>query len=218
MNKAALLFLGCFISINLFGQFNHPFNIEVYKDKNCCQDSFTNIPGGLIFSYIDNCAATSGKFTLVKFDSTKYFRNGESIWYYDKFHKLIRAIIPFYLGTPYGYIKTFYSNGNIESEGECRTVRYFHAAESKTIFKIDKTDTVLINYANRTTYDSIRSISKYSFTNSISSETAYNEMGSGVLIMSFPYYQRQKTGRWKYYNDKGRLVREENYLLGKLIQ
>jgi len=171
----------------------------------------------MTFTYIDECLNSSGIFNLLVFDSSKYYRDGCNTWYFDQSFKKKKAVIPFYLGVPYGYVRFYYPNGNIKFEGMCKTIRYFQSSGSKTIYKIDKKDTSIIFYNGQETYDSIKAISKHSFTNQIANEISFAEFDNTILI-SFPYYQRQKLGRWKYYNEKGILIREENYTMGKFIK
>ncbi|MFT3911442.1 MAG: hypothetical protein QM737_18610 [Ferruginibacter sp.] len=172
----------------------------------------------LTFKCIDKCSNVSSEFSLIVLDSDKYFRNGKSVWYYDSSFNSPQAIIPFEKGEAYGYIRTYYPNGKLESEGECRTIRYFQQAGSKVIFRIDKKDTVKIQYQGGETYDSIKALSKYSFTSQLAYETAYNELGLDSVIIYFPFYQRQKQGPWKYYNEKGDLLKKELYSMGKPVK
>ena len=214
-----LFLFTAFIGLVLFskGQFNHPFNTSLYN-SNCIETlQRTGTDNHITFTYVDNCLNTSGRFNLAVFDSSKYFRDGMNTWYYDKSLKKIKAEIPFYLGVPYGYVKLYFPNGKIKCEGMCRTIRYFQSGDSKIIYKIDKKDTSLIDYEGRQTYDSLKAISTHSFTNDIANETSFPEYNETIII-SFPFYQRQKIGTWKYYSESGKLLRKENFAMGKFIK
>jgi len=102
--------------------------------------------------------------------------------------------------------------GILECEGMCKTISYFHSA-----YKIDKGDTSFIIYEGQQTYDSIKAISNYSFTDNIANETSFPEFDKTIII-SFPFYQRQKIGSWKYYSESGTLLRKESYAMGKFIK
>jgi antitoxin component YwqK of YwqJK toxin-antitoxin module len=206
-----------FITSFAHGQYNHPFIKSLYNTKCCEYFERTGSADHMRFTFVDNCLKTSGVFNLAVFDSSKYFRDGMNTWYYDKSFKKIKAEIPFYLGVPYGYIKLFFSNGKIRCEGMCKTIRYFQSADSKIIYKIDKNDTSFVIYQGQQTYDSIKAISNYSFTDDIANETSFPEFDKAIII-SFPFYQRQKIGTWKYYNESGTLLRKENYAMGKFIK
>lgn len=214
------LFLFAFVVLITFlarGQYNHPFNKSLYNSK--CSEYLerTGSSDHMTFTFVDNCLSKSGVFNLAVFDSSKYFRDGMSTWYFDKSFKKVKAEIPFYLGVPYGYIKLSYPNGKIKCEGMCKTIRYFQSADSKMIYKIDKSDTSFIIYEGQQTYDSIKVISTYSFTDEIANETSFPEFDKTIII-SFPFYQRQKIGTWKYYNESGTLLRRESYAMGKFIK
>lgn len=218
MKRLSLSILLSCLTLIGFGQFNRPFFINIYSSKCFKIKKQFQTENKVLFSYVDSCSNTSGIFNLVVFDSTKYFRHGENVWYYDTAFKKPKVIIPFYLGVPYGLIQTFYPNGNIQSEGKCKTVRYFQPSGSKIIFKIDQKDTTVINYNGRDIYDSILSISKNSFTHPITYETQDSEEVSKYIIISFPFYQKQKIGCWKYYDRKGNLLKKEWYAMGKFIK
>ena len=61
----------------------------------------------------------------------------------------------------------------------------------------------------------MKQINQYSFIDTISGE-GYSE--TNELLFYSPYYQKQKFGRWKYYDDAGKLIKEEFYEKGKLIR
>ena len=147
-----------------------------------------------------------------------YVRSGLSVWYYDNNFSKIRRRSYFYQGEEYGTIQEFYENGTLKSEGVCKTILYKKSSKNdKIIYKIDLNDTLLISNKGIPTFDSIVSISKFAYYDSVLSEKPFEKSKYGLLI-SFPYSQRQKSGEWKYYDATGKLQRREYYTFGILTK
>lgn len=215
LKSSTITLLGLLLFFNSYGQYNREFYKDKYKDGCYKTSTIKSATNHIRFICKDTCIENSFITELKIIDSNKYFRNGLSAYYYDVASKKPKAFIYFINSNVNGFVKEFYPNGKLKYEGLCRTVKYVQPVGSKKIFKIDIKDTVVIKYEGTQTYDSIKQINQYCFVDTITGE-GYSE--TNELLFYSPYYQKQKFGKWKYYDDTGKLIKEEYYEKGKLIR
>jgi antitoxin component YwqK of YwqJK toxin-antitoxin module len=215
MNKLLTIFLSIqLLPLMVVSQYNREFSL-VGHERTCYKLLTLNSSTSHKQVYcIDTCNDASFKIDLLQLDTNKFYRDGMSVYYYDKSSTTIKAMIPFTKSNINGFVKTFYSNGKLRYEGLCRTVKYIQPSGGNFIYKIDNNDTTVIAYNGVSTYDSIKNINMYCFMDDITGEPNNNDAKD--LLFYSPYYQKQKFGEWNYYNEKGKIVMKEVYEEGKL--
>lgn len=112
----------------------------------------------------------------------------------------------------YGYYKNnarsgewrfFYSNGNVESEGsyEDEYSKIIYDPASRNMVTLNRyLDTVRVELFTQKIYDSLR-------------QAVHEEWD-----IMFPLHLHKRIGVWKFYDEKGQLLRSEIYDKGKLIK
>ena len=192
-----------FIGVSASAQSREFFAIS----DSCTTYELFELDSNLLIKEIHRCEGYS-VIEQVTRSKNMYSRNGFYKEFSDTSFVKLKRTGTFINGIEAGVWKQYYSNGNLEYQGELKRILLTVSKDYKNVrlLNMENASDTMVFALSVHKLDSIKQLAIFNYYPQFEIE--------GYM---FPLYYSLKDGDWLYYSEQGKFVRRERFKMGKLV-